>query len=386
MKKIKKYFMSYCRYTLRKEKEDFLKKTISLVDFDSINNSLPVIGKTIGIVVPEIGENAGGGSSILRIGTYLKNNNFNIIYIVYNSNDLKNTKKSADANIGNNLSEFVLFKDAKDMFFDIVIATSWASVYYAKVLNGYKMYFIQDYEPYFYEVGDEYFLSKRTYELGFHMISLGAWNKKKVLEQCGHDTVKIDSIEFPYEPSEYRMVNRNYASYANKKEINLVVYIKKSGRRIPMITQEILFRTKEMLKNDHIRLNIYFYGLNRKEKVLVGKNIGRLSKTELFTLYSKADFGMVASMTNISLVPYEMLATGLPVIEYSEGTFKYFLGEDSAILIDMKAESLYEQLLTCIQTPEKIEKLMSSAKKQISSLSWDKSCHQFMSIINELYK
>jgi glycosyltransferase involved in cell wall biosynthesis len=50
-----------------------------------------------------------------------------------------------------------------------------------------------------------------------------------------------------------------------------------------------------------------------------------LSKKQLLSLYRKADFGMVASMSNVSLVPYEMLATGLPLIEFEDGTFPYFL-------------------------------------------------------------
>lgn len=385
MGKLRQFWMSYCRYTLRKEKEDLLIDTIKIANYDVVNNDSSIKGRKIGIVVPEIGETAGGGSSILRVGTYLKKNGFGVIYIVYNTDDVKKAKKRADVNIGNSISEFVGFKDALNMYFDIVIATSWVSVYYAKLLSGYKMYFVQDYEPYFYEVSDEFFLSKRTYELGFHMICLGKWNKTKIMEQCGSKNIKIDDIEFPYEPSEYKMVKRDYKSYADKKTINVVVYIKKSGRRIPIITQELLLKTKEMLSKDGIELKISFYGLNQHEHIIVGNNLGRLSKKELFTLYREADFGMVASMTNISLVPYEMLATGLPVIEFYEGTYKFFLGEDTAILIDMQAEDLYIKLLSSIKSPNSLEEMMHKAHERISNISWDKSCHQLLEIINKLY-
>ena len=42
------------------------------------------------------------------------------------------------------------------------------------------MYFVQDYEPYFYMFGEAFIIAQKTYELGFHMISLGAWNKHMV--------------------------------------------------------------------------------------------------------------------------------------------------------------------------------------------------------------
>ena len=41
---------------------------------------------------------------------------------------------------------------------------------------------------------------------------------------------------------------------------------------------------------------------------------------------------MVASMSNISLVPYEMHASGLPVIEFGDGSYPFFFGQDTAIL------------------------------------------------------
>lgn len=382
---IKRYFYSYCRYVLRKEKESFLFKTIQLASFNRVANEIPVKGNTVAFVIPEIGKTAGGGSSILRIGTYLSKHGFNVLYVVYNSNDLKRIQLQATNNIGHNNLEFLCFDDAQKLNFDIVIATSWPSVYYAKMLNGYKCYFVQDYEPLFYEVGDEYYLAKSTYELGFHMICLGEWNKKKIMEQCKDKDIRIDSIEFPYEPSEYKLVKRDYSSYMSKKTFKLAVYIKKTGRRVPLLTQCILLRCKEMFKANGLDLDISFYGLNAKEKVLVGNNLGRLTKKELFELYSQADFGMVASMTNISLVPFEMLATGLPVIEFKEGSYSFFLGDDTAILIDMQADSLYSQLKKHIESPNLLDQMMNRAHERISALSWDKSCQQFVEIINHLY-
>ena len=56
----------------------------------------------------------------------------------------------------------------------------WDSSYIVKKLPGYKMYFVQDYEPYFYPYGEKYILAKKSYELGLHMVTLGPWINKKI--------------------------------------------------------------------------------------------------------------------------------------------------------------------------------------------------------------
>ena len=67
-------------------------------------------------------------------------------------------------------------------------------------------------------------------------------------------------------------------------------------------------------------------------------------KSELLNLYNTSDFGLVASLTNISLVPYEMLATGLPIIEFKEGTFEYFFPENTAIITSFDYNDFYKKV------------------------------------------
>ena len=52
---------------------------------------------------------------------------------------------------------------------------------------------------------------------------------------------------------------------------------------------------------------------------------------------------MVASLTNISLVPYEMIAAGLPVIEFKDGTFEYFFSKETAISVSYTHPDVYKR-------------------------------------------
>ena len=93
--------------------------------------------------------------------------------------------------------------------FDIIVATEWRTVYRIMDFDAYKMYFVQDFEPIFFEMGERYLLSKKTYELGLHIVSLGKWNVDTVVKSCDVKG-QIDYIEFPYEKTEYTFVKRNF--------------------------------------------------------------------------------------------------------------------------------------------------------------------------------
>lgn len=382
---IKNNIMRYGRYLIRQQKKEQLEKILQIADFSKENNIVPKKIEKILFVVPYLGSNSGGGSSILRIGTYLASKGLNVKYVCYDSNDIDVLSQNAEKNVHGYKGEYIRYNDAINLNFDICIATCWQSVYYSRPLSGYKIYFVQDYEPFFYEMSDEYKMAEKTYSLGYHIISLGHWNLKQIIKNIG-EVEKMDFISFPYEPSEYKELNRDYSSYSSKKSFSMCVYIKSSGRRIPRIIQYLLKEVEiEMNKNGY-GLEINYYGLNQKEKVSSGNNLGILTKKELEKLYQNSDFGLVASMTNISLVPYEMLATGLPVIEFVDGSYSEFLGSDTAFLVDFDYHMIVNSLMNAINNPNVLEKMHKNALVELNKLSWDASCEEFLNIINGIKK
>ena len=290
-------------------------------------------------------------------------------------------RQVASDNLPGVKGNFKKYLDATNERYDVCIATSWESVYWSKQLDGYKMYFVQDFEPYFFKLSERYLLAKKTYELGFHIVSLGGWNVKKIQEHCSIKG-KISYIDFPYEPSEYKSIPRNFAAYAKKSVVNIAVYSKEEGKRIPNLLQGILKRASTELEQDGISLKIKFFGFKKNHKIIIGENCGKLNKRELAQLYEKSDFGMVASMSNISLVPYEMIAVGLPVIEFVEGSYADFLPEDSAILIDYNYKTLVAAIKNALKHPEQIEKMTKKASIAIAPLSWKRTGKEFVEILH----
>lgn len=376
------FFERLARYYLRIVNRKKIFSILEKGDFSRVNNDkIPIPIKSVAFVLPTIAPYSGGTTSVLRLGTALVEAGYHVTYLSIKKLSIDILKSNASVNLKHYQGDVEIFDENQE--FDLVVATAWETAYFAKKLTGYKMYFVQDFEPLFCDSGEIYSLAQQTYNLGFHMVSLGEWNKMMIVNSISSD-IKIDTIEFPYEKTEYTLEERDYKSYSQKKCLILVVYLKPAERRLPNIIQYILKEAKEKFYHNGIELRIIVFGGIKKLIYELGENKGQLSKIELQKLYKEADFGLVSSMTNISLVPYEMLATGLPLIEFSAGSYSYFLGEDTATLIDFSGTDLYNKIIELIRCPTKLVSNNDNAQKKLRELSWDKTSRQFVDIIKKL--
>lgn len=358
------------------------KPIFDLCDFEVISNEYNG-GKRIGIMVPHLVKSSGGVTSILRLGTQLSYLGYQVTYITMFNDKKEEMEDTAKHNLSSYQGKCVAMDNTKKDDFDIVIATEWRTVYRVLSYNAYKMYFVQDYEPIFFEMGERYLLSNKTYELGLHIVSLGKWNIDTIAKNCQING-KVDYIDFPYEKTEYSYFKRDFTRMSNDKKIKLAVYVKEESKRLPVIIPLLLNKLKKSLNDSNYNLEINYFGNGLPLSIENGNSLGKLSKKQLYDLYCQCDFGMVASLTNISLVPYEMIASGLPVIEFKDGTFDYFFDDQSAILCDLNVKHLKDELLDYINNPQKLETLNNNAMKHLKELSWEKSAQQFSNIINDL--
>ena len=205
---MKKMVVTYLRKHKEKRIKEQITKLIEKESFEDVRNVRPAKIEKIAIVTSYVAAHAGGMTSILRIGTALEKNGFSVTYIALSGQSKKELTENAGINLKNYRGKMET-KEALEENYDVVIATDWKSVYTVTQMDGYKMYFVQDYEPYFCEDGERYILAKKTYELGLHMISLGKWNKHEIERNVDCDT-KISYVDFPYERSEYFLLICRY--------------------------------------------------------------------------------------------------------------------------------------------------------------------------------
>ncbi|MQS76908.1 glycosyltransferase [Companilactobacillus halodurans] len=363
-------------------------------DYDSILkyfNDQPAVQdkkdvyKSITFVTTGIIEYDGGQTTMLHLGTLLSKKGYDVYYLSYVPQTTEEMEANAEANYhnyqGTCLSMDVLDTHKSDIWF----ATLWESAYVIKNKPGYKMYFVQDYEPYFYPFGDRYQMAKKSYELGLHMISLGPWCAKMVQDNCsGHS--KIDQITFPVDLESYPYQTRDFDAYAGKKTFDLAVYTKwVSPRRAPINIQLVLMNTKKILEErDGVRLNIHYFGSDKDKKFINGENLGKLTKQQMRDLYDKCDFGIAPSMTNFSLVPFEMMSTGLPFIDFKEGTGKYFIPKDCSFSLNFDENALANLFMTVQNDVSYLKDNNTNAQKYLKTIQWSHTLKDFVNIIESI--
>lgn len=371
----------YERYkTISSEKKSIF-KLMNDIDFSRVENLPPKKIESVVMILPDIYSNLGGITSALRILTSFQKRGCQVTIALNGIMPVDTAKKNAMACMPNFRGNVKKASDCLADQYDICIATNWETAYRAKQLKGYKVYFVQDYEPNFYETNDFSVLARDTYTFGYHVISLGRWNLDQIKMNVPYTSSKLDYIDFPYDRCEYSFQHRDYLSYKDKRKIKIVCYIRFIGRRIPYICEYLLTQTKYVLERVGYKVDISFFGIDKHNQFECGRNLGKLTRKELADLYQNSDFGMLASMSNISLVPYEMLASGLPVIEFKDGSYPFFLGEDTAILIDYNYNTLCNRILDVLNNPSKLVKMHEKAEEKLEKLSWDKTCDQFWNIL-----
>jgi glycosyltransferase involved in cell wall biosynthesis len=192
---------------------------------------------------------------------------------------------------------------------DVLIATQWGTVAPALAAcpsGAEVMYFVQDFEPSFYAMSTDYVLAENTYRHGIYCICSGAWCSQLLRRQFG---ATADHFDFPLDQSIY------FPRPRRKKEVNVVFFAR------PEMPRRCYGLGIAMLRELH-RL------MPEVEIIMFGANIdpGTLdfpvtvrgvlpTLNDLAQMYSDADLGIAFATTNPSLVPYEMMACGLPVVD-----------------------------------------------------------------------
>ena len=90
-------------------------------------------------------------------------------------------------------------------------------------------------------------------------------------------------------------------------------------------------------------------------------------------------------MSNISLVPYEMHATGLPLIEFKEGTYPFFFPGDSALLASINDRDIADMLLEAIEDPDRLRAMNEKAGEYMKGLSWERTGDEFYEIVHKAF-
>lgn len=262
---------------------------------------------------------------------------------------------------------------AADTVLDAVVASGWETVH---VIVRYvtrpvrRLYFMQDYEPYFYGHGAERELAEMTYRLPFRRIALGEMLESMFVEATGGDcdVVPFGCDAAAYGPPEGE-VRRSGIVFFSRPDF---------ARRGYQIAVGALRRFHEQ----HPEEDIHVFGAAPRGLGVPHTFHGRLTVPQLNDLYGRTIAGLAMSFTNITLVAEEMLAAGnIPVVNEMDGAHRV-LKSPHVRWAEPVAEALAAELSAAV-TATDIGQRAALAAASVSNRSWEPTQAAVVRIIED---
>ena len=101
--------------------------------------------------------------------------------------------------------------------------------------------------------------------------------------------------------------------------------------------------------------------------------LGILAPSALGDTYRKSDVGVVFSTTNYSLVPLEMMACDLPVVEIDTESTRTAFPSGSLELASSTPTSVADAIERILDVPKLRAERIENARRFVSGLSWENS-------------
>lgn len=337
------------------ERETFSKKPNAVVDPEHLD---------IAFLVPKPIKGGGGHRNIYRAVRFLSEYGHHItVYHADCQDELGSVTKEHVCQWFYPLKEDVRFISYKGQIgaCDVCIACWWELAYELKknlVKIKFPFYMVQDYEAAFYPMSASALLAENTYKMGFSHICSGRWCKEFLEAKYNAEAAYFT---FPVDHQTYNM-----SLPRTKKNKNIVFFAKPE---MPRRCYELGIRALAIVKERRPDIEIILYGSNNVTWIpceVTQKGV-LPSISDLAQLYRNADLGMVFSTTNPSLVPYEMMLCGCPVVDVDmeQAIMKYGNNSDNVFLFETEPERMAEQILEIIDDEVLLRKKALSGRKWV---------------------
>lgn len=256
---------------------------------------------------------------------------------------------------------------------DAIVATSWESAHLVVKYGlepARRMYFLQDYEPYFYGHGAEYELAAMTYRLPFRRIVLGEMLDGMLREATG---LSSDVVPFGCDSEVYR------PPAAGGVRAGVVFYCRPDFPRRGYHLAAVALREFNRLHPDQ---QIHVYGAAPRGLEIPHVFHGRLTTAELNALYGRTIAGLALSFTNITLVAEEMLAAGnIPVVN-DMALARLVLPNPHVRWVEPTGSAL-AHALSGLVTARDIDAVADAAADSVGGRSWQPTHEAVVRIVEE---
>lgn len=264
---------------------------------------------------------------------------------------------------------------------DVVVATDCWTAYPVRSMSRFKerFYLIQDFEPSFHAAGDLYLTAESTYKFGFAGLCAGNW----LLDIAHSYGMWARSWNLCVDHDTYNCKYRWDRHTQSDQPLHIAFYARiKTERRAVRLG---LYALNELYRHGaNIRVTLFGQeNLDTAEVIFPFVNRGILSEAELSRLYNDADIGVVFSATNYSLIPLEMMACGLPVVELNTPSTRAAFSDDVVCFADPSISGIVDSVDLLLKDPEYRTELSERGRKYATDFMWKDSARAIEAAILE---
>lgn len=330
---------------------------------------------TVAWVLSPISAGSGGQNTITRFARFLQEQGHDVTIYIYEAIQPQSVTEAKKLLKQSFKFDVAVKKIADYKESDVVLATGWETAYpvFNLKTKAHKMYFIQDFEPYFYGLGSKAVLAENTYKMGFYGITAGKWLTHRVTTGYG---MSADFFNFGADLDIYRPADPK--AIVKKKKI--AFYARPVTERRAF---ELGVIALDIFHKKHPEYEIEFFGWDTSgyQVPFEYTNRGILSHAELAQLYQESAACLVLSLTNVSLLPLELLAAGcIPVVNEGDNNSMVLGKNDNIRYAAASPIQLADELLKIVDAKD-IEKQATKAAESVKNLSWTDSYKKFENIL-----
>jgi glycosyltransferase involved in cell wall biosynthesis len=331
---------------------------------------------TIAWIMSPPSENSGGHQNLLRFIDFAEKAGHRCrIYfytntpVVVNSRDMRAMLRNSPA-YPDVKASMEMYDPKKGVHSDVqaIFATGWETAYpvFLDSSRARRFYFVQDFEPAFYPDGSESMLAENTYKFGFHGITAGGWLSHKLHEEFGMPT---DHYNFAVDTSFYSVTNTEprteiffYARPVTPRrgfELGLFALADFAARR-PDVT-----------------INMAGWDVSTWEVPFAYKNLSGMPISELNAVYNRCAAGLVISATNMSLLPLELMSSGVAPVVNDAPNNRMVSDNPFIEYVPTTPRAIADRLIEVLDRPDAVAR-SKAMSESVEGTTWGDSGDEFV--------
>ena len=249
-----------------------------------------------------------------------------------------------------------------------LFATGWETAYpaYLDPSRARRFYFVQDFEPWFYPASTEHVLAENTYRFGFHGITAGGWLAAKLADEYGMST---DAFDFSVDRTRYTFAN------AGRRD-EIFFYARPATPRRGFELGLLALAQFHEMRPD-ITINLAGGDTSDWDVPFPHRSHFALDVSQLDGLYNRCAAGLVLSLSNISLLPLELMSSGVVPVVNDGPNNRMVVDEPGIEWVPSSPAAIARRLVEVVERPDGPERARAMAAA-IGEHSWQHSGQQFV--------